>query len=159
MSQPKILRRIRNRRRYGPVLGEWYSLRCLVIWHRSDGYVVDWDTKDARDAFAETADHANMAVASRHAFGSKPTVNYVEFEDTKGALGAPITEFVTFTLKEGNTIDQLELLVQELHKLLPGTPKFHGDSWAPIIGEPNVYHGILGWDSVQVSVHSDACLG
>ena len=61
---------------------------------------------------------------------------------------------MTFTLKEGNTIDQLEPLVQELHRLLAGTPKFHGDSWAPIIGKPNVYYGILGWDTVEVSVHA-----
>lgn len=58
---------------------------------------------------------------------------------------------MTFTLKEGKTIAQLEPLVQELHKKLAGTPKFHGDSWAQIIGKPNVYHGILGWDTVEVS--------
>lgn len=84
--------------------------------------------------------------------------NYIEFEDTEGALGAPITEFVTFALKEGNTMAQLEPLVQEIHQKLVGTSKFHGDSWAPIIGKPNVYHGILGWDSVQASVQSDARL-
>lgn len=113
---------------------------------------VDWVTKDACDAFAKQPDYAGIEAASRPVFGSEATINYVEFEDTKGALGAPITEFVTFTLKEGNNVAQLEPLVQELHKKLAGTPKFHGDSWAPIIGKPNVYHGILGWDTVEVSV-------
>lgn len=118
--------------------------------------VADWVTKDAHDGFTKSADYAGIQAASRPAFGSEPTANYVEFEDTKGALGAPITEFVTFTLKEGKTIDQLEPLVQELHKKLVGTPNFHGDSWAPVIGKPTVYHGILGWDTVKVSVHLGA---
>jgi hypothetical protein len=116
-------------------------------------WVNDWVTKNARDAFIEKADYAGIAAASRPAFGSQPTVNYVEFADTK-AFGAPITEFVTFTLKEGKSIDQLEPLVQELHQKLAGTPKFHGDSWALIIGKPNVYHGILGWDTAKA--HWDA---
>lgn len=133
-----------------------------MTWHSSDRDIipiVDWVTKDAHDAFTKTTDYAEIEALSRPAFGSKPTVNYVEFEDTKGPLGAPITEFVTFTLKEGNTIAQLEPLVQELHQKLRGTPQFHGDSWAPVIGKPNVYHGILGWDTVQASVHLDACWG
>ena len=119
---------------------------------------VDWVTKEAHDAFTKQADYANIVDASRPAFGSKPTVNYVEFEDTKGPLGAPITEFVTFTLKEGKEIAQLEPLVQELHRKLAGTPRFHGDSWAPIIGKPNVYYGILGWDTVEVGPSSDILL-
>ena len=154
MSLPKILRRIPNRRRLDPLLGERYFYR-FVIRHSNDRNFIpvpDWVTKDAHDAFTKTADYTEVQAASRPAFGSEPTVNYVEFEDAKDALGAPITEFVTFTLKEGKNVAQLEFLVRELHQKFVGTPKFHGDSWAPIIGKPNVYHGILGWDTVKVSM-------
>ncbi|KAF8550057.1 hypothetical protein OG21DRAFT_1420311 [Imleria badia] len=132
--------------------------QSYVGYQAEDGTVLfwvnDWVTKDAHDAFTKSVEYIGMGTASRPAFGSEPTVNYVKFEDTKGALGAPITEFVTFTLKEGKNIGQLEPLVQELHQKLVGTPKFHGDSWAPIIDKPNVYHGILGWDTVEA--HLDA---
>ncbi|KAG6377090.1 hypothetical protein JVT61DRAFT_1141 [Boletus reticuloceps] len=120
----------------------------VVFW------VNDWVSKDACDAFTKQADYPRIEAGSRPAFGSEPTTNYVEFEDTKGGLGAPITEFVTFTLKEGKSMAELEPLVQKLHELLQGTPRFHGDSWALIIDKPNAYHGILGWDTVQA--HWDA---
>ncbi|KAH7885328.1 hypothetical protein F5I97DRAFT_1937560 [Phlebopus sp. FC_14] len=117
-------------------------------------WVNDWTSKDAHAAFLQQPDYSAIADKSRAAFATQPTVNFVQFDDAKGPLGAPITEFVTFTLKEGKTIEQLEPLVQELHQKLAGAPKFHGDSWAVIIDKPNVYHGILGWDTVEA--HWDA---
>ncbi|KIJ64513.1 hypothetical protein HYDPIDRAFT_40257 [Hydnomerulius pinastri MD-312] len=117
-------------------------------------WVNDWVSKEAHDDFTQKPEYPELLAAFRPAFASHPTINWVKFEDNKGALGAPITEFVTFTLKEGKTMDQLEPLVQELHTKLVGTPKFHGDSWAVVIDKPNVYHGILGWDTVQA--HWDA---
>jgi len=47
-------------------------------------------------------------------------------------------------------MDQLEPLVKQLESKLPGTPKFYGSSWAPVTDKPNVYYGVLGWESVQV---------
>ncbi|KAF9221020.1 hypothetical protein BS17DRAFT_786378 [Gyrodon lividus] len=117
-------------------------------------WVNDWTSKDAHEAFTKQVEYSDVVAASRPVFASQPTVNFVEFEDTKGALGAPVTEFVTMTLKEGKTMAELEPLVQELHQKLAGTPKFHGDSWSVIIDKPNVYHGILGWDTVKA--HWDA---
>ncbi|KAF9237357.1 hypothetical protein BU15DRAFT_88799 [Melanogaster broomeanus] len=111
-------------------------------------WVNDWASKDASDAFLKHARYPALVAAARPAFGSEPEINFVNFEDTK-ALGAPITEFVTFTLKEGKTMAELEPLVQELHKKLAGTPKFYGDSWAVVVDKPNVYHGILGWETVE----------
>lgn len=74
----------------------------------------------------------------------------VEFDSVVKRLRAPITEFVTFTLKEGNTMDELGALTTELHDKLVGSEKFYGSSWSPVINVPNTYHGILGWDTVQV---------
>ncbi|KAF9237354.1 hypothetical protein BU15DRAFT_76070 [Melanogaster broomeanus] len=89
-----------------------------------------------------------LVAAARPAFGSELEINFANFADTK-ALDAPITEFVTFTLKEGKTMAELELLIQELHQKLAGTPKFYGDSWAVNIDKPNVYHGIVGWETIE----------
>lgn len=119
---------------------------------------IEWVSKKARDEFAEQPIHKELEDAVRPAFDSEPlAANYVEFEDTK-ALGAPITEFVTFALKEGESITELKSLVEKIHQELAGTPKFHGDSWGPIIGKPNVYHGILGWDTEQVSSSGHTCV-
>jgi hypothetical protein len=113
--------------------------------------IVDWASKEAHEAFTKLDDYPNMVDACRPVMASQPTTNFVKFEDTKRILGAPITEFVTFALKEGKTVTDLEPLVKELHQKLAGAPKFHGDSWSVVIDKPNVYHGILGWDTVEVS--------
>jgi hypothetical protein len=47
-------------------------------------------------------------------------------------------------------MDKLEPFVNQLQNGLIGTQKFYGSSWAPVIDKPNVYHGVLGWESVQV---------
>ncbi|KIK92740.1 hypothetical protein PAXRUDRAFT_556615 [Paxillus rubicundulus Ve08.2h10] len=117
-------------------------------------WVIDWDSKEAHEAFTKLDGYPDMVDACRPVMASRPTANLVQFEDAKGALEAPITEFVTFTLHEGKTMTDLEPLVKELHQKLAGAPKFHGDSWAVVIDKPNVYHGILGWDTVEA--HWDA---
>ncbi|KAF8835641.1 hypothetical protein BDN67DRAFT_937727 [Paxillus ammoniavirescens] len=117
-------------------------------------WVMDWASKEAHEAFTKLDEYPSLVDASRPVMASQPRANFVKFEETKGALGAPITEFVTFTLKEGKTMTDLEPLVKELHQKLAGAPKFHGDSWSVVIDKPNVYHGILGWDTVEA--HWDA---
>ncbi|KAF9242540.1 hypothetical protein BU15DRAFT_72659 [Melanogaster broomeanus] len=111
-------------------------------------WVNDWASKGANEAFLNHPEYPALAAATRPSFAAQPTRNYVNFDDTK-ALRAPITEFVTCTLKEGKTMAELELLLQELHQKLGGTPGFYGDSWAVVTGKPNVYHGILGWETVE----------
>lgn len=49
-------------------------------------------------------------------------------------------------------MDALQPLVKQLQAKLQGTPKFYGSSWAPVIDKPNVIHGVLGWESVQVTL-------
>ncbi|KAH7922958.1 hypothetical protein BV22DRAFT_1016311 [Leucogyrophana mollusca] len=120
-------------------------------------WVNDWTSKAAHDALVKSDIYPSVVAASRPAFASQPTASYVEFHDTVGPFSAPATEFVTFTLNKGQTIDKLEPLVAQLKAQLVGTPKFHGASWAPVIGKPDVYFGILGWDSVQA--HWDAVSG
>ncbi|KAF9236686.1 hypothetical protein BU15DRAFT_76782 [Melanogaster broomeanus] len=111
-------------------------------------WVNDWASKEASDAFNKHPEYPALVAAARPAFGSELEINFANFADTK-ALDAPITEFVTFTLKEGKTMAELELLIQELHQKLAGTPKFYGDSWAVNIDKPNVYHGIVGWETIE----------
>jgi hypothetical protein len=47
-------------------------------------------------------------------------------------------------------MNALQPLVKQLQAKLQGTPKFYGSSWAPVVDKPNVIHGVLGWESVQV---------
>jgi len=74
----------------------------------------------------------------------------VQFDGVEKKLRASITEFVTFTLKEGNTMDELGDFTSQLREKLEGSESFYGSSWAPVLNVPNTYHGILGWDTVQV---------
>jgi len=49
---------------------------------------------------------------------------------------------------------QLQPLVTQLEAQLEGTPNFYGSSWAPVNEKPNVIHGVLGWESVEVILTS-----
>ncbi|KAG1872504.1 hypothetical protein DFJ58DRAFT_762013 [Suillus subalutaceus] len=91
---------------------------------------------------------------SQQIFASTPTSVFVNFSDTSRIFSAPVTEFVTFTLKEGVSMDALQPLVAQLEEKLQGTPKFYGSSWASVNDKPNVVYGVLGWESVQA--HWDA---
>jgi hypothetical protein len=110
----------------------------------------EWASKSAHDTHLHSDTLKAAREVVRPLFASKPSHTVVEFPNTKGIFSAPVTEFVTFTLKEGVTMDKLEPLVNQLKIGLVGTQKFYGSSWAPVIDKPNVYHGVLGWESVQV---------
>ncbi|KAG2066460.1 hypothetical protein BDR04DRAFT_1106652, partial [Suillus decipiens] len=114
---------------------EWASLSAHGTYHQSDTF------------------KATQAVAQQ-IFADTPTHVFVNFSDTSRIFSAPVTEFVTFTLKEGISIDVLQPLVTQLEAELPGTPEFYGSSWAPVVDKPNIIHGVLGWESVQA--HWDA---
>ncbi|EGO23818.1 hypothetical protein SERLADRAFT_356596 [Serpula lacrymans var. lacrymans S7.9] len=114
-----------------------------------------WDTKEASLAFRNRKDFDDVVAASLPAFGSQPDVSHVQFtSDVIRPLAAPATEFVTFTLKEGQSVENLLPLVKQLYEGVAITPTAHGSSWGPVIGKPDVYYGILGWDTVQA--HWDA---
>jgi len=116
--------------------------------------VVEWTSKSAFDAYHESDDFKAAHTAAGEVFASRPSHTLVQFPSTEAIFSAPATEFVTFTLKNGNTMDQLEPLVKQLQNKLPGTPMFYGSSWAPVTDKDDVYYGVLGWESVQA--HWDA---
>ncbi|KAG1745990.1 uncharacterized protein EDB91DRAFT_136454 [Suillus paluster] len=117
-------------------------------------WVMEWTSKSAHETYHQTDAFKTTQVAARQVFASKPTHTFVGFPSTNGIFSAPVTEFVTFTLKKGVTMDKLQPLVKQLQSKLQGTPKFYGSSWAPVMDKPNVVHGVLGWESVQA--HWDA---
>ena len=112
-------------------MAEWTSKSALEAYHKSDGFKA-------------------TQTAARKVFAGKPSHTVVQFSSTRAIFSAPVTEFVTFTLKKGVTMDQLKPLVKQLESKLRGTSKFYGSSWAPVTDKPNVYYGVLGWESVQV---------
>ncbi|KAG1822793.1 uncharacterized protein BJ212DRAFT_1330386 [Suillus subaureus] len=117
-------------------------------------WVFEWTSKSAHDTYHQTDTFKATQSASRQVFASRPTHTFAGFSNTSQIFSAPVTEFVTFTLKEGVSMNALEPLVQQLQAKLQGTPKFYGSSWAPVVDKPNVVHGVLGWESVQA--HWDA---
>ncbi|KAG2066457.1 hypothetical protein BDR04DRAFT_1233971 [Suillus decipiens] len=117
-------------------------------------WVFEWTSKSAHDAYRQTATFKTTQAASQQVFASKPTHTLVEFSNPSRIFSAPVTEFVTFTLKKGASMNALQPLVTQLQNKLPGTPKFYGSSWAPVVDKPNTIHGVLGWESVQA--HWDA---
>jgi len=116
--------------------------------------LAEWTSKSAQETYLQTDAFKATREVARQFFASKLNDSFVQFPSTEGIFSAPVTEFVTFTLKEGVNMDKLKPLVEQLQAGLQGTPnsKFHGSSWALVIDKPNVYHGVLGWDSVQVIV-------
>ncbi|KAG1765600.1 hypothetical protein EV702DRAFT_1151511 [Suillus placidus] len=117
-------------------------------------WVFEWASVSAHDTYRQTDTFKATQVAAQQVFASKPTDVLVNFPDASQIFSAPVTEFVTFTLKEGVNMDALQPLVTQLQAKLQGTANFYGSSWAPVIDEPNVVHGVLGWESVQA--HWDA---
>ncbi|KAG2033754.1 hypothetical protein BDR03DRAFT_902105 [Suillus americanus] len=117
-------------------------------------WVFEWASLDAHSAHHQTDTFKATQLVSQQAIASTPTSVFVNFSDTSRIFSAPVTEFVTFTLKEGVSMDKLQPLVTQLEVKLQGTPKFYGSSWAPVNDKPNVVHGVLGWESVQA--HWDA---
>ncbi|KAG0700117.1 hypothetical protein DFH29DRAFT_1001385 [Suillus ampliporus] len=117
-------------------------------------WVFEWTSKSAHVTYHQSDVFKATKTASRQVFASKPTHTFVGFPSTTGIFSAPVTEFVTFTLKKGVTMDKLQPLVKKLQSKLPGTPKFYGSSWAPVVDKANVVYGVLGWESVKA--HWDA---
>ncbi|KAG2361521.1 hypothetical protein BDR07DRAFT_1358845 [Suillus spraguei] len=117
-------------------------------------WIFEWTSKSAHDTYHQTDTFKATQAAARQVFASKPTHTFVEFSNASQIFSAPVTEFVTFTLKKGASMDTLQPLVKRLQDKLPGTPKFHGSSWAPVVDKAETIHGVLGWDSVQA--HWDA---
>ncbi|KAG1801286.1 uncharacterized protein BJ212DRAFT_1398983 [Suillus subaureus] len=113
-------------------------------------WIFEWTSKSAHDTYHQTDTFKAARSASQQVFASRPTHTLTGFSNTSQIFSAPVTEFVTFTLKEGVSMDKLQPLVTQLEVKLPGTPKFYGSSWAPVVDKPNIVHGVLGWESVQV---------
>ncbi|KAJ8586280.1 hypothetical protein M405DRAFT_823631 [Rhizopogon salebrosus TDB-379] len=145
--------------RASTMCGETEGLTEVYIGHETEDpsnafWVFEWASKSAHDTHLHSDTLKVAREVVRPLFASKPSHTIVEFPNTKGIFSAPVTEFVTFTLKEGVTMDKLEPFVNQLQNGLIGTQKFYGSSWAPVIDKPNVYYGVLGWESVQA--HWDA---
>jgi hypothetical protein len=67
-------------------------------------------------------------------------------------LSAPVTEFVTVTIKPGHTVAELQTIVPNLARELKKSIGCHGSSWGPSVEKPDVvFFGVVGWDSVAVS--------
>ncbi|KAG2153127.1 uncharacterized protein EDB93DRAFT_245256 [Suillus bovinus] len=112
-------------------------------------WVLEWTSKSAQETYRQTDNFKATQAASQQVFASKPTHTFVGFSNTSRIFSAPVTEFVTFTLKRGVSMSALQPLVKQLQDKLQGTPKFYGSSWAPVVDKPNVVHGVLGWESVE----------
>ncbi|KAG1751156.1 hypothetical protein EDB19DRAFT_1277463 [Suillus lakei] len=117
-------------------------------------WVFEWTSKSAHETYHETDTFKATQAVARQAFASRPTHTFVGLSNARGIFSAPVTEFVTFTLNSGASMDTLQPLVKKLQAKLPGTPKFYGSSWAPVMDKPNVVHGVLGWESAKA--HWDA---
>ncbi|KAG2153121.1 uncharacterized protein EDB93DRAFT_1082595 [Suillus bovinus] len=117
-------------------------------------WVFEWASLSAHGAHHQTDDFKAVKETVKQIHTTEPTHMFVHFSDPSRIFSAPVTEFVTFTLKEGINMDALQPLVEQLQDKLQGTPEFYGSSWAPVVDKPNVVHGVLGWESVQA--HWDA---
>lgn len=118
-------------------------LTTLSVVFESEGAHITFLQSALNDALdAELSRLAEGEVAHR----------IVLFDDVERRLRASITEFVTFTLKEDNMMNDLGNFTTQLREKLEGSESFYGSSWAPVLNVPNTYHGILGWDTVMVGV-------
>ncbi|KAG1822777.1 uncharacterized protein BJ212DRAFT_1296740 [Suillus subaureus] len=98
-----------------------------------------FETEDLSNAFWVFTDTFKATQsAARQIIASKPTHTFAGFSNTSRIFSAPVTEFVTFTLKRGVSMNVLQPLIKRL--------QFYGSSWAPVVDKPNVVHGVLGWE-------------
>ncbi|KAG2066459.1 hypothetical protein BDR04DRAFT_1106651 [Suillus decipiens] len=112
-------------------------------------WVFEWASKSAHDTYHQTDTFKATQAAARQVFASRPIHTFAGFSNASRIFSAPVTEFVTFTLKRGVDMNALQPLVRQLQAKLQGTPKFYGSSWVPAFDKPNVVYGVLGWESVQ----------
>ncbi|KAG2051548.1 hypothetical protein BDR06DRAFT_998056 [Suillus hirtellus] len=97
-------------------------------------WVLEWASLAAHSAYRQTEAFKAIQATAQQIYTGEPKM---------------LTEFVTFTLKEGASMDKLEPLVAQLQTELVGTSNFYGSSWAAVIDKPNMIYGVLGWESVQ----------
>ncbi|KAG1885147.1 hypothetical protein F4604DRAFT_1676545 [Suillus subluteus] len=111
--------------------------------------LAEWTSKSAHDTYHQTDTFKATQAAARQVFASRPIQTFAGFSNTSRVFSAPVTEFVTFSLKRGVSMNAFQPLIKRLQAKLQGTPKFYGSSCAPVIDKPNVVQGVLGWESVQ----------
>ena len=84
-------------------------------------------------------------------------IMHVRFADADAffeAASAPITEFLYITLKQrhGHTRgDSLPSLVEEMKAELQQTNSCYASSWGPSVEMEDIYVGVIGWESEDVS--------
>lgn len=82
---------------------------------------------------------------------NKPEIYHVNIgADLAKPISGTTTEVARMDLKSGESIEALAKLVSELEANLKSAANGHGTTWGPTFENPNVYVGILAWDSKQV---------
>lgn len=72
--------------------------------------------------------------------------------DLTKPVSAPVTEIAWIKLKEGKDLDALSAFVKDLEQTINKEKGIHSSSWGLSVENKNVYVGILGWDTVDVSL-------
>lgn len=92
------------------------------------------------ELFDALPDKASISMS--HALLTTPFDNIISI--------SPIIEFATCTLKPGGDIEELKAAIDSIARELK--PVSHGSSWGPSVDESHKIIGLVGWDSVEVSL-------
>ena len=70
-------------------------------------------------------------------------------------MAAPLTEIVTWKLKEGATREKVEELLTSLMKIVNAIPRsegFHKAGWGSVVGDDSERQYVvwIGWDDMEV---------
>ncbi|KAF7977718.1 hypothetical protein HWV62_2996 [Athelia sp. TMB] len=100
-----------------------------------------WDSYDSAPA---ELDHLKTHFKPEN----KPQVTHVRVgTDATKSLAAPCTEIATLTLKPGESAEALGSFLDALKSLFAAGAGHHAMAWGPTFENPNVFVGILGWDT------------
>ncbi|KAF7981462.1 hypothetical protein HWV62_33491 [Athelia sp. TMB] len=88
---------------------------------------------------------------------NKPQLTHVRVRtDAAPALAAPCTEIATLTLKPGESAEALGSFLDALKSLFAAGAGHHAMAWGPTVENPNVFVGILGWDTREAHIKAVA---
>ncbi|KAF7979781.1 hypothetical protein HWV62_40816 [Athelia sp. TMB] len=76
--------------------------------------------------------------------------------DISRPISAPVTEIAWVVLKPGQSVEALAKSIDELEEAVKTLEGAHSSTWGPTVEDPNVFVGIIGWDTREAHLKAVA---
>ncbi|KAJ7675738.1 hypothetical protein DFH06DRAFT_946602, partial [Mycena polygramma] len=139
--------------------GHISSFYGLQVEDAKTGYFVSvWDSYEHHQKLVADPSYASVIEALKPAVTGKLQRNHITVAgDVDAALSSPAVEFVVFTVKPEASGEKLVTLLEELGEGLDVAAGAHPPCfWGQSVEDKNKYLLVVGWDTVEVSLHVHA---